>query len=103
MNSLLAIQSDIKMEKDDPHHTPILVFYGQVADAMKEGFSKYLPRVAQIVFNGANINIDVVAEDVIEGSAPKEDYDKTKIAKLNLDLGMLGGMKTIQLNTSALE
>lgn len=49
MNALLAMQNDSKMEKDDPHHSPILVVYGQIADAMKEGFAKYLPAVVDKV------------------------------------------------------
>lgn len=28
MNALLSMQSDAKIEKDDPHHPPILVVYG---------------------------------------------------------------------------
>ena len=57
----------------------------------------------QRVIQSANIDISVVTEDVIDGAAPKEDYDKTKISKVNIDLGMLGGMKTLRLNTAALE
>lgn len=45
MTALLSMQADAKMENDDPHHSPILVVYGQVADAMKENFAKYLPAV----------------------------------------------------------
>lgn len=69
---------------------------------MKEGFSKYLPQVVERVLQSANISIDVVAVDDI-GGVPQENYDKTKISKFNIDLGMLGGLKTLQLNTAALE
>ncbi|KAL4509172.1 hypothetical protein ABPG72_018103 [Tetrahymena utriculariae] len=103
MNALLAMQNDPKMEKDDPHHSPILVVYAQIADAMKEGFSKYLPAIAQKILQGASISIDLVAEDVIDGAPQKQDYDKSKFVKYNFDLGMLGGMKALQLNMAALE
>ncbi|KAL4480079.1 hypothetical protein ABPG74_020595 [Tetrahymena malaccensis] len=103
MNALLAMQNDAKMEKDDPHHSPILVVYAQIADAMKEGFSKYLPAIVQKILQGASINIDLVAEDVIDGAPQKQELDKSKFVKYNFDLGMLGGMKTLQLNMAALE
>lgn len=90
------------MENDDPHHPPILVVYGQIAESMKEGFAKYLPAVMERVIASTYIDIAAVTEDTIDGSS-KKDYDKTKLAKVNLDLGMFGGLKTLQLNTALLE
>ena len=69
---------------------------------MKEGFAKYLPSVANRVLQSAQIAIDAITEDAISDT-PNQDYDKTKIAKVNLDLGLFGGLKTLQLNTAALE
>lgn len=68
---------------------------------MKESFATYLPAVMQRVITSTNIDISAVTDDTIDGD--KSDYDKTKIAKVNIDLGMFGGLKTLQLNTAALE
>lgn len=104
MNALLTMQKNTNMDHDDLHHPPILVVYGQVAEAMKEGFAKYLPSVMERVFAGANIDVAAKTEEVL-GSTPtdNDNYDKNKIKKVNLDLGMFGGLKAISLNTAALE
>ncbi|EGR30813.1 Ran binding protein, putative, partial [Ichthyophthirius multifiliis] len=99
MNELIAMQNNPNIEEDDPHHAPIFLVYGQVAEALQGDFSVYLPQVINKVLKGIDIEINVkISED--EKTNVK---DNNKIQKLNLDFGIYGGLKTLQINTSALE
>lgn len=70
---------------------------------MKEGFAKYLPLVIQQLLKSTTVDIGAVTSDSISETPNSQSYDKTKIAKVNLDLGLFGGLKTLELNTAALE
>ena len=61
-----------------------------------------MPQVFPRILMGATIEIDCKSETVTENST-QEDYDKSRYAKKTFDLGMFGGLKTLSLNTAALE
>jgi hypothetical protein len=96
LKSLIAIQNDEKLEKDDPHHAAILSVYAQLVTPMKENFAQYLPYVFDKILSAADIQVDFTIGDHVEVDHPK------MIAK-TFDLKMFGGKKTIALNAHAIE
>ncbi|EGR27812.1 kap beta 3 protein, putative [Ichthyophthirius multifiliis] len=102
MNSLIGMQKQFSQEKDDLHHPPILIVYGQIAEAMQGDFSHYLPLVFPYVFQGLTLSIEAKIDEPLSAQT-KNNTTNGKIQKVTFDLHMLGGLKTLELNTAALE
>ena len=73
------MQNNPNMEKDDMHHAPILVVYGQIAEALQEEFSIYLPLVFPHVLRALNISIDAKIEETLTNNKVVSGKGKEKI------------------------
>ncbi|CAD8160764.1 unnamed protein product [Paramecium pentaurelia] len=87
------IQQQNKMESDDPAHTSIFFFYTQVATALRCEFGQYLDAIFPLVERAMRLDVGFSINSQAEGK---------NITKVKLDLKFLG-MKSLSLNTSALE